>query len=71
MAVAGHATESRRDLMFTIGEKLVREQGAETEVLAGTDLFLAFNGLDCGFPILDSTEDRIGALFNASISGPK
>lgn len=67
MAFAGDATDSQRDLFFTAGEKLVREQGAEAVVLAGTDLFLAFDGHDCGFPVIDSAEVHINALYDVSI----
>jgi len=67
-ALVGEVTESQRDLFFTVGEKLVRDQGAEAVVLAGTDLFLAFDGYDCGFPVIDSAEVHIEALFEASIA---
>jgi aspartate racemase len=69
MAMAGRATAEQRDLFFTIGEKLVREQGAEAVVLGGTDLFLAFDGHDCGFPVLDSADVHIEALYRASVAG--
>jgi aspartate racemase len=35
---------------FAIGNDLCRTQGAEVVLLAGTDLFLAFEGRECGFP---------------------
>jgi len=67
-AIASQASDHHRDLFFRVGEKLVREQGAEAVVLAGTDLFLAFDGYDCGFPVIDSAEVHIDALYDASIS---
>jgi aspartate racemase len=67
MALAGYATDSQRELMFSIGNDLCQKQGAELVVLAGTDLFLAFDGRDCGFPVLDSAQVHIDALFRASI----
>lgn len=68
IALAGRATDHDRDRLFAAGEKLVREQGAETVVLAGTDLFLAFDGHDCGFPTLDSAEVHIDALYEVSVA---
>ena len=39
---------------------------AQAVVLAGTDLFLAFDGRDCGFPAIDCAEIHINTLFSAS-----
>ena len=47
-------SESQRVSLFTIGKALCEELGAEALVLARTDLFLAFDGFDCGFPVIDS-----------------
>ncbi len=68
MALKGEATDDQRGLFFRVGRQLVEEGGAEAVVLAGTDLFLAFDGHDCGFPVIDSAEVHIDALFDASIS---
>ena len=68
MAMAGRATDDQRALLFDVGKKLVRDQGADAVVLAGTDLFLAFDGRDCGFPVIDSADVHIEALFQASIA---
>ena len=67
MAIAGEATDKQRALFFAAGDRLVREQGAEAVVLAGTDLFLAFDGHDCGFPVIDSAEVHVDALFKTAI----
>ena len=67
MATPGRVTDQQRALFFSIGSGLVRNQGAEVVVLAGTDLFLAFNGFDSGFPVIDSARVHIDALFRASI----
>jgi aspartate racemase len=69
MATTGQATEQQRELFFAIGNDLCRTQGAETVVLGGTDLFLAFEGYDCGFPVIDSAEVHINALYRASLKG--
>jgi aspartate/glutamate racemase len=53
--------------LAAIGRELCRRQGAEAVVLAGTDLFLAFEGRDCGFPTIDSARVHIDALARASM----
>jgi aspartate racemase len=69
MATAGHATAQQRELLFAVGADLCRTQGAEAVVLGGTDLFLAFEGHDCGFPVIDSARVHIDALYRASLAG--
>ena len=69
MATAGVASDDQRALMFSVGQKLCREQGAETILLGGTDLFLAFDGHACGFPVTDCAEVHVEALFAASVGG--
>jgi hypothetical protein len=44
-------------------------QGAEAVLLGGTDLFLAFAGQDCGFPVIDCAEIHVEALYRRSESG--
>jgi aspartate racemase len=67
MAMAGHVTDAQRNVFFSAGQHLRQTQGAETIVLGGTDLFLAFAGQDCGFPVLDCTEVHIDALYRRSV----
>lgn len=71
MATAGQVTEQQRSLFFAVGSELCRTQGAEAVVLAGTDLFLAFEGYDCGFPVIDSAEVHVNALLRASLDSGK
>ncbi|MGH9755739.1 MAG: aspartate/glutamate racemase family protein [Blastocatellia bacterium] len=66
MAVTGQADDQQRELLFSVGNDLCRKQGAEAVVLAGTDLFLAFEGHDCGFPTIDCARVHINALFRES-----
>ena len=68
MAADGEATERQRELFFAAGNDLCRTQGAQIVVLGGTDLFLAFEGYDCGFPVIDSAQVHINALYRASLS---
>ena len=74
LATAGRTTDRQREFFFSAGLDLCRRQGAEAVVLAGTDLFLAFDGHDCGFPVIDSAQVHIDALYRESIkpsgSGP-
>ncbi len=53
MAKAGFATQAQQAFFHAIGQKLYSEQGAETIVLGGTDLFLAFDGQPSTFPVVD------------------
>lgn len=36
-------------------------------LLGGTDLFLAFDGYDCGFPVIDGARVHIDALYRESL----
>jgi len=66
MALAGRATEEQRAYFHRMGQRLCDEQGADAIVLGGTDLFLAFDGQDCRYPLIDCAEIHVEALFNAS-----
>jgi aspartate racemase len=68
MALAGRATDAQRRALFSIGQQLCRTQGAEAVLLGGTDLFLAFEGQDCGFPVIDCAELHVEALYQRSIA---
>ncbi len=67
MATAGLVTDAQRRVFFAAGERLCREQGAEAVLLAGTDLFLAFEGRDAGFPVLDCADVHVEAIYQASL----
>lgn len=53
MALSGRVTDAHRRLLFGAGEEM-RARGAEAVLLAGTDLFLAFEGHDPGFRTIDT-----------------
>lgn len=53
--------------LFDAARELVAEQGAEAVFLGGTDLFLAFDGRDPGFPVIDAAEVHIAAIARASM----
>src|SRR5262245_10126329 len=67
MASVGRVTDAQRRVFFAAGEKLCRERGADVVLLGGTDLFLAFQGRDCGFPVLDSADIHVEAIYKASL----
>jgi len=67
MAMAGECSEQQRDTLFSIGQNLCTKQGADIVLLGGTDLFLAFAGYDCGFPVMDSADVHIHTIHQAMI----
>ena len=67
MAIPGRVTEAQRRLFFSVGQQLCRLQGAEAVMLGGTDLFLAFEGQECGFPLLHCAEIHVEAIYRRSV----
>jgi aspartate racemase len=67
MAIAGRVTDAQRRVFFSIGKQLCRAQGAEVVILGGTDLFIAFEGQDCGFPVIDCAEIHVEAIYQRSV----
>jgi aspartate racemase len=67
MAIAGRVTDAQRRVFFEAGARLCRERGAEVVLLGGTDLFLAFQGSDCGFPVLDCADIHVEAIYRKSL----
>jgi aspartate racemase len=67
MATVGRVTAAQREVFFKAGAALMKEQGAEVVLLGGTDLFLAFQGRDCGFPVLDCAEVHVAAVYRKSL----
>jgi aspartate racemase len=68
MARTGRASEVQRAFFIKAGHAL-HEAGAEVVLLAGTDLFLAFDGRDCGVTTLDCATIHVNALTMISMSG--
>ena len=66
MATVGHVDDRQRRTFFEAGRRLCQEQGAEAVLLGGTDLFLAFAGQDCGFPVIDCADLHVDALYARS-----
>lgn len=61
VAVAGHCPDTTRAAFFAAGRAMM-EQGAEAIVLAGTDLNLAFDGQEPGFPVIDALDVHVALL---------
>jgi aspartate racemase len=66
MATTGRVNDAQRRVFFAAGERLCREHGAEVVLLGGTDLFLAFQGHDAGFPVVDCADVHVEAIYQAS-----
>jgi len=67
MATAGSATDVHRKFFTTLGQRLCSEQGADAIALAGTDLFLVFDGSEFGFPVIDCAQVHIDAIISKSM----
>ena len=67
IALEGRITDAQRDVFFAEEQRMSREQGAEAVMLGGTDLFLAFQGQDCGFPVIDCAGIHIDAIYQWSL----
>lgn len=61
MAITGTCPASTRALLFDAGRRMM-DRGAKAIVLAGTDLNLAFDGQDPGFPVIDALDVHVAAL---------
>jgi len=68
MASVGRVTDAQRRVFVSAGQALSREQGAEVVLLGGTDLFLAFQSGECGFPVLDCAEVHVEAIYRRSLA---
>jgi aspartate racemase len=66
MAIPGRVSDDERRVFFAAGRELHREDGAEAIRLGGTDLFLAFQGQQPGFPVIDCADIHVGAIFRHS-----
>jgi aspartate racemase len=67
MATVGRVTDAQRQGFFRAGKRLCQDQGAEVVLLGGTDLFLAFQGTDSGFPVLDCADVHVDAIYRKSL----
>ena len=68
MAVARRCTDTQRLLFFEAGRRLVDAQGAQTVLLGGTDLCLAFDGHDPGYPVIDAIDVHVAVLASKAMA---
>jgi aspartate racemase len=61
VAVAGTCTDAQREAFLDAGRRMMAE-GAEAVVLAGTDLNLAFDRQDPGYPVIDALDVHVDVL---------
>lgn len=69
MATVGAVTEAQRQVFYECGRDLCARQGAEAVLLGGTDLFLAFDGRDCGFEVIDCALLHIAEIAEEAARG--
>ena len=62
MAITGTCSAAARRLFIEAGAQMVRDQGADAVVLAGTDLGLAFDGQDTGYKVIDALDVHVAVL---------
>ena len=56
MAGAAAVNAAQRQVFFECGREMCARDGAAAVLLGGTDLFLAFDGQDCGFAVVDCAQ---------------
>lgn len=61
MAVSGTCPDTARERLFLAGRRMM-DRGAGAIVLAGTDLNLAFDGRDPGYPVIDALDVHVALL---------
>jgi aspartate racemase len=66
MAFSARVTSAQRQVFFSSGLRMCQEQEAEAVILAGTDLFLAFQDQVPGFPVIDCAAIHIDAIYQWS-----
>ncbi|WP_406857728.1 aspartate/glutamate racemase family protein [Alsobacter sp. KACC 23698] len=66
VAVAGTCTAAQRSAFLDAGRRMMA-QGAEAIVLAGTDLNLAFDGQDAGYPVIDALDVHVDLLADLAL----
>ena len=57
-----NAEHRQRDVFLQAGHLMVSDHGAEAIVLAGTDLNLAFDNVDPGYPVIDALDVHVERL---------
>lgn len=69
MASAASATDAQKETMLEMGRALCREQGADAVALAGTDLFLVFEGAETDYRVVDCASVHIEDIVSRALHG--
>ena len=69
IAGQGSCTDAQRTTLFDAGRSMIENQGAEAIVLAGTDLGLAFDDRDPGYPVVDALDVHVAVLADLAVDG--
>ena len=67
IAGKGACSDEQRTTLVEAGRSMIEVQGAEAVVLAGTDLGLAFDGHDPGYPVVDALEVHVAVLADLAL----
>lgn len=67
MALSGACDAETRAVFLDAGARLMRDNGAQAVVLAGTDLNLAFGGQDVDFPVIDALDVHVALLARLAV----
>ena len=62
VGTSGVCTQAQREVFFDAGRRMITDQGADAVLLGGTDLFLAFDGFDTGYPVIDALDVHVDVL---------
>ena len=65
MAQAGRVIDQQREVFIKAGDALMK-RGAQAIMLGGTDLFLAFQGREPPFPLVDCADIHVDAIYTKS-----
>jgi len=65
MAQIGRVVDQQREVFFKAGDALMK-RGAQAIMLGGTDLFLAFQGREPPFPLVDCADIHVDAIYAKS-----
>jgi aspartate racemase len=68
MAASGFVTEDQRSIFNAASHRLLGDLGAETIMLGGTDLALAFNEQTAEFPLVDCASIHVDAIARLAIA---
>ncbi|MEO0780556.1 MAG: aspartate/glutamate racemase family protein [Pseudomonadota bacterium] len=68
MALSGVCTDDQRAIFVETGQKMIEEKGADAIVLAGTDLNLAFDGIDPGYRVVDALDVHVDLLARLAVA---